>query len=249
MKKLFYLFVFSGIFCFLFFGVNNIVLADQARASFSSRICDKVFEGRSANDWCTGGGVGTSRRCDASQSYYFCKEGILYHFSCRSHWFFCNCDENSAWQEKCAYGCSANGKDCEPPPARPVPGSGSVSGGSGSVSGGGSSSGGGGSISRGKGGSRGLGSGDSNFVNPIKWKTFAGLINAIINFIFNIALVVSPIMFIIGGFYFITAAGDPSKIKTAKDVILYTAIGLLVVLLAKGLIQVLEQVMGVKIGG
>ena len=87
-----------------------------------------------------------------------------------------------------------------------------------------------------------------SFINPIRFKTFGELIGAIINFIFNIALVIAPIMFIISGFYFITAAGDPAKIKTAKDIIWYAVIGLVVVLLAKGLIQVLEQVIGVKIG-
>jgi len=78
---------------------------------------------------------------------------------------------------------------------------------------------------------------------PTTYKTFGELINAVVDFIFNIALVVAPIMLIIGGFYFVTAAGDPGKIKTAKDIIWYAVIGLGVVLLAKGLIAVLTEVL------
>ena len=85
--------------------------------------------------------------------------------------------------------------------------------------------------------------------NPILHKTFEALINAVIDFIFKVALVVATIMILIGGFYFITSGGDPGKIKTAKDVILYTIIGFMIVLLSKGLIGVLEKMMEVKIGG
>ena len=52
---------------------------------------------------------------------------------------------------------------------------------------------------------------------PTGHKTFGELIDAIVNFIFNIALVVAPLMIIIGGFYFVTATGDPGKVQTAKN--------------------------------
>lgn len=82
--------------------------------------------------------------------------------------------------------------------------------------------------------------------NPLEAETFEELIDSIINFIFSIAIVIAPIMIIVSGFYFVTAAGDPEKIKTAKRIILYTMIGLIIVILAKGLISMLGEVLEVK---
>ena len=78
--------------------------------------------------------------------------------------------------------------------------------------------------------------------NPIASTTFEDLVNSIINFIFYLALAIAPIMFIIAGFTFITAAGDPAKIQKAKDIVLWTAIGLIVVLMATGIIKVIQEI-------
>ena len=87
------------------------------------------------------------------------------------------------------------------------------------------------------------------FQNPLEYETFGELIDAIIKFIFYIAIVVVPLMLIIGAFYLLTAAGDPKKIGTGKNIIIYTLIGLVIIMLARGLIAVIESVIGVKIGG
>lgn len=87
------------------------------------------------------------------------------------------------------------------------------------------------------------------FQNPLEYETFGELIDAIIDFIFYIAVVVAPLMIIIGAFYLLTAGGDPKKIGTGKNIIIYTLIGLAIVMLARGLIAMVESVIGVKIGG
>ena len=89
----------------------------------------------------------------------------------------------------------------------------------------------------------GTGGGQVVIGNPLNVDTFEELIGNIINFIFNFALVFAPLMFIVAGFLFITASGDPEKIKTAKTVIWYTLIGLVIVMLAKGIIKVIEEIM------
>jgi hypothetical protein len=53
-------------------------------------------------------------------------------------------------------------------------------------------------------------------------------------------------MIIIAGFMFMTAGGDPNKLATAKNIILWTAVGLFIVLFAKGLIAVISKVLGVE---
>jgi len=82
--------------------------------------------------------------------------------------------------------------------------------------------------------------------NPLAANSFAELIDAIINIIFYLAVAIAPIMFIVAGFYFITAAGEPEKILIAKKMILWTFIGLLVVVSAKGLIMLFGEVFGVE---
>ena len=82
---------------------------------------------------------------------------------------------------------------------------------------------------------------DVTIPNPLQANTFKELIEDISNFLFNIALALAPIMIIIGAFYFVTSAGDPAKITTGKQVILYTLIGLLIIFLSKGLIALLQK--------
>lgn len=80
--------------------------------------------------------------------------------------------------------------------------------------------------------------------NPLEAESIEELIEAIINFIFWVAVAIAPLMIIIAGFYFVASAGDPGKIRTARDIILYTFIGLLIIFLAKGVIGVIRLVLG-----
>jgi len=81
--------------------------------------------------------------------------------------------------------------------------------------------------------------------SPIEHETFGDLIDAIIKFVFNIALVLAPLFIIIGGFYFVAAAGDPSKIETGKKIIFYTLIGFLIILLSRGLVVIIKDLIKV----
>lgn len=78
--------------------------------------------------------------------------------------------------------------------------------------------------------------------NPLAYESFTDLLYAIIDFLFYLALAIAPIMIIVAGFYFVTAMGEPAKISTAKNIILWTLIGLLVAISAKGLIALFEEI-------
>ena len=78
--------------------------------------------------------------------------------------------------------------------------------------------------------------------NPLKANTFTELLDDIINFIYTISFPIAAIMIIVSGFYFITAMGDPVKVSTARKIVLWTLIGLLVIISAKGLIKLLKSV-------
>jgi len=67
--------------------------------------------------------------------------------------------------------------------------------------------------------------------------TANNLIADVINIFSLVVGVVSVIMIIIGGFQYITSAGDSNKVGTAKNTILYAIIGLVIVALAQFIVQ------------
>jgi len=82
--------------------------------------------------------------------------------------------------------------------------------------------------------------------SPTKWKSIEDLGDAVVNLLFQISLVIAPLFIIIAGFYFVTAAGDPQKIETAKKIIIYTLIGLVIILASKGIIALVKSILGVS---
>ena len=82
--------------------------------------------------------------------------------------------------------------------------------------------------------------------NPLGYESFKDLASAVNNFIFVLAIALAPVLFVIGGLMIVTAGGNPLQIQKAQKVILYTAVGLFVILLAQAFVAVLRNVIGVK---
>ncbi len=80
--------------------------------------------------------------------------------------------------------------------------------------------------------------------NPLPSQTLEEVIDNLIDFIFSISIVVAPLMIVWAGGLYITSAGSEDKIKTAKNIIVYALSGLAVVLLAKGLVAIIIQILG-----
>lgn len=68
-----------------------------------------------------------------------------------------------------------------------------------------------------------------------------GVLDRITNVMFTVALIVAVIFFIIAGYLFIMAQGEPEKFETAKKTVLYTAIGVVVVICAKGVVAFINM--------
>ena len=81
-------------------------------------------------------------------------------------------------------------------------------------------------------------------VNPLNATSVEAIIERVVNFIYWLGIYLTPLMVIIGGFYFLTSAGDPKRIETAKKIILYAIIGFVIILLSKGIIFTLKQIIG-----
>lgn len=79
---------------------------------------------------------------------------------------------------------------------------------------------------------------------PTEYETFGELIDAIIDFLRVLALVVAPLVIVVAGYFFVTSAGDPAKVTQAKYMVIYALIGLLIILMAKDIIALIRYVLG-----
>lgn len=80
--------------------------------------------------------------------------------------------------------------------------------------------------------------------NPLAFDTIEDLIIGLITFLWRIATAVTPLMIVIGGFYFVTSAGNPQQVTTGKKIILYTIIGYAIISISRGLIWVIRDILG-----
>lgn len=73
--------------------------------------------------------------------------------------------------------------------------------------------------------------------NTANTNDLMGQANAIINVVIGVIGFVAVAFIIFGGFQYTTSAGDPGKVKKAKDTILYGIIGLIVAMLAYAIVN------------
>lgn len=71
-----------------------------------------------------------------------------------------------------------------------------------------------------------------------------GILNSVIGYVFMIATVITPILILIGGFYFMTSGGEIERVNTAKRIITYTVIGYSIILFSRGLVYILKDILG-----
>lgn len=64
-----------------------------------------------------------------------------------------------------------------------------------------------------------------------------GTVNIIINVVLGVLGLLAVVVIIYGGFMYTTSVGDSSKIKKAKDTIMYGVIGLVIALLAFAIVN------------
>ena len=64
------------------------------------------------------------------------------------------------------------------------------------------------------------------------------------NYLFTILLIVAVIFLIVAAFTFITASGDPDKVGKARNFVLYALIGVAVGVAARGLVSLVQLIMG-----
>ena len=80
--------------------------------------------------------------------------------------------------------------------------------------------------------------------SPLGCGSLEDCANKVIDFIFYIAVVLAPLMIVIAGYFFITAAGSAEKVNQAKRIITWTVIGILIVMLSRAIVTLIEKVLG-----
>jgi|GEM_PF-2308514 len=75
--------------------------------------------------------------------------------------------------------------------------------------------------------------------NPLKNDSLIAFINSIIDAALKLGAIVSVVAVILAGFMFVTAHGDEDKIKTAKNILLYAVIGMVILLGARMISEVI----------
>jgi len=61
------------------------------------------------------------------------------------------------------------------------------------------------------------------------------VVDTIFNWIFGIVSTLTVLIFVLAGFYFVTAQGDPEKVGKAKQMMIYGVIGVVVMIIAKAI--------------
>jgi magnesium-transporting ATPase (P-type) len=86
-------------------------------------------------------------------------------------------------------------------------------------------------------------SGQVCICNPLTATSFEAMVDKVINFFFTLSLALVPLIIIIGAFYILTAGGDPKKVATGREIIVYSLIAFAIILLAKGLVAMIKNIL------
>ena len=92
----------------------------------------------------------------------------------------------------------------------------------------------------------GGGGGTISLPNPLSCENLGCIIKKIISELQKLAIPIVVIMVLIGGFQIMTAGGNEEKVKQGKSTIWWAVIGYVIILLANGLVLVIESVLGAK---
>jgi len=72
------------------------------------------------------------------------------------------------------------------------------------------------------------------------------VIEKILSWLFPIALVVAVLMILIGAFMLVTGGASPDMVNKGKKTIIYALIGLSIVIISKGILELVRVILGIN---
>ena len=88
---------------------------------------------------------------------------------------------------------------------------------------------------------------NADLPNPLKATSLMAVINGLATFMLEASVLIATLLIIFGAFQILTSAGSEDKVASGKKTILYTVIGLGIMLLFKVIIAVIAQLLGVQV--
>lgn len=83
---------------------------------------------------------------------------------------------------------------------------------------------------------------DFQVENPIGANNLEDIIKLVTDNILKLAIPVAVVMIVWAGFNFLTAAGNPSKIQKGKQILTWTAVGLAVIFIGGGFVDLVRSI-------
>jgi phosphoglycerol transferase MdoB-like AlkP superfamily enzyme len=80
---------------------------------------------------------------------------------------------------------------------------------------------------------------------PTSIEGILSIMDTIVNWIFTIILVVAVIFILLAALQFLTAQGDPGKVASARQSVLYALIGVAVAFMARGLVSLVKIILDI----
>ena len=71
------------------------------------------------------------------------------------------------------------------------------------------------------------------------------VLQGLVNWMFYILMIVAALFLVFAGFTYLTASGDPDKVKTAHQSVMWALVGVAVAVMARGLVALVEKILGV----
>lgn len=81
------------------------------------------------------------------------------------------------------------------------------------------------------------------FFDPLGGKDFTQIIANILTWLLRLASILVPIIIVIGAFQMLLSQGKPDSITTGKKTILYAVIGYIIILISKGIVSIVENIL------
>lgn len=84
------------------------------------------------------------------------------------------------------------------------------------------------------------------FTNPLNFNSIEDLLVGISKWAFDIATPIAALMIIVGAYQMLFSGGDPKKVQTGRQTILYTVIAYAIILLAWAIAGAVAKLIGAK---
>ena len=84
----------------------------------------------------------------------------------------------------------------------------------------------------------------TGYDNPLQAENIVQFVERAIMVLFTAALYGSPLLIIIGAYVMVTSGGNPRRADLGKKIIIWTLIGLTVMLVARGIIALALMILG-----